>query len=361
VAPKSPILTAARTLVRPQLDPDYGMPGRSAWLDIDWPAVTSRTVAAGAEVSYVDLGSGPGEPIVFVHGLGASWQSWLETLPHFASTHRCVAMDLPGFGASPELEGEVTIRRYGEVVDALLQGLGIERAAVVGNSMGGFIAAELALRFPTAVSRLVLVSPAVLWQEYRRAKPILALAQASDAMLARALSDSSLVAGRPRLRAAVLAFGGFHLPHLLPRELQRELVLTSRRTPGFLPALQALASYPLRDELADVRVPTLLVWGTDDTLVGAEQADELERLIPGARKIVFAQTGHVAMLERPARFNDVMEEFLAEADVSRETEAAAADPDDPADAERRAAAAADAGPADDAPEDPAADGTPVDA
>jgi len=342
MAPKSPFLTATRTLVRPQLDPEYGTPGRSAWLDVDWPAVTHRTVAAGAELTYVDIGSGPGEPIVFVHGLGASWQSWLENLPHFARRHRCIAMDLPGFGTSPELEGEVTIRRYGAIVDALLQQLGIPRAAVVGNSMGGFIAAELALRFPTAVSRLVLVSPAVLWQEYRRARPLVALAQASDTVLAKALADSSpAVARRPRLRAALLAFGGFHLPHLLPRELQRELVLTSRRTPGFLPALQALASYPLRDELTDLRVPTLVVWGTDDTLVGAEQADELERLIPGARKIVFAHTGHVAMLERPARFNDVMEEFLAEGDVSRATEAAAADPDDPADAQRRAAAEAD--------------------
>ena len=73
----------------------------------------------------------------------------------------------------------------------------------------------------------------------------------------------------------------------------------------------ALASYPLREELSGVEAPTLIVWGTHDTLVGAEQADELERLIPHASKVVFERTGHVPMLERPARFNEVVDDFIA--------------------------------------------------
>jgi pimeloyl-ACP methyl ester carboxylesterase len=207
---------------------------------------------------------------------------------------------------------DISIERYAAIVDDLLGRLGIEKAVVVGNSMGGFIATELAIRFPTIVSRLVLVSAAVFWQEYRRARPLVALAQASDAVVGRALVDAEpMLVRRPRLRAAALAFGGFHLPHLLSRELQSELLLTAKRTPGFLPALQALASFPLRDELSDVACPTLIVWGTHDTLVGAEHADELERLIPHARKVVFERTGHVPMLERPERFNAAVDEFLA--------------------------------------------------
>jgi pimeloyl-ACP methyl ester carboxylesterase len=317
VAPKSPFVTVARTLTRPQADPAYGTPGRSAWLDVDWPAVTHTAVVRGSEVTYVDLGDGPGEPIVWIHGLGACWQTWLENLPHFAGSHRCIAMDLPGFGASPLPDDDISIERYAQVVDELLRGLGVRRAIVVGNSMGGFIAAELAIRFPTVVSRLVLVSAAVLWQEYRRARPLVALAQVSDAVVARALLEAEpAMVRRPKLRGVLLAFGGFHLPHLLSRELQVELVLTARRTSGFLPALQALASFPLREELPDVACPTLIVWGTHDTLVGAEQADELERLIPHAQKVVFARTGHVPMLERPARFNAAMETFLAAADAA---------------------------------------------
>jgi pimeloyl-ACP methyl ester carboxylesterase len=311
MAPKSPFLVAAREFLRPADDPEYGTRGRSAWLDVDWPAVTHRMTVQGGEVEYVDIGPRDGAPIVWIHGLGASWQAWLENLPFFARTHRCIAMDLPGFGRSEPMQGAVSIERYGRVVDELVRGLGIERAAVVGNSMGGFIATEVALRFPTKVDRLVLVSAAVLWQEYRRARPLVAVAQATDAVVGRAMLESGpAVERRPRLRAAALAFSGFHLPHLLPRELQREIVRTARRTNGFLPALQALAAYPLRDELANVRSPTLIVWGAHDTLVGAEHADELERLMPNARKVVFQRTGHVVMLERPERFNRVTAEFL---------------------------------------------------
>jgi pimeloyl-ACP methyl ester carboxylesterase len=321
MAPKSPFVTAARTLARPQADPAYGTPGRSAWLDVDWPAVTHTASVAGSEVTYVDMGSGDGDPIVWIHGLGGCWQNWLENLPHFARGHRNIALDLPGFGASSMPAEKITIERYAQIVDQLLAGLGIRRAVVAGNSMGGFIAAELAIRFPTFVSRLVLVSPAVLWQEYRRAKPLVALAQASDAVLARALTDAEpTLLRRPKLRAAALAFGGFHMPHLIAPELQRELLITSRHTPGYLPALQALASFPIRDELTSVACPTLIVWGTNDTLVGAEQADELERLIPHARKVVFPKTGHVAMLERPASFNEEMEAFLASPAPSRDGE-----------------------------------------
>lgn len=113
-------------------------------------------------------------------------------------------------------------------------------------------------------------------------------------------------------RAAALGFGGIRYPHLLSRELQAELLLTAKRTRGFLPALEALADYPLRDELSQVEAPTLVVWGAQDSLVSVNHAHELEQLIPNARMAIFGRTGHVAMLERPERFNRTVAEFLAE-------------------------------------------------
>src|SRR3954453_14947270 len=146
----------------------YGPVGRSAWMDVDWRAHRRFVELDGRAVNVVELGTGA-PPIVFVHGLAGSWQNWLENLPHFAAAgHRVVAFDLPGFGAS-EMPGEkISIPGYGRFVDALLDRLGVGAAVVVGNSMGGFIGAELAIQYPARVERLALVSAAGLTVEYQR-------------------------------------------------------------------------------------------------------------------------------------------------------------------------------------------------
>jgi pimeloyl-ACP methyl ester carboxylesterase len=82
--------------------------------------------------------------------------------------------------------------------------------------------------------------------------------------------------------------------------------------PGFLAALRALVQYDFRDRLPSIDDPTLIIWGRNDQIVSVRGADVYERLIPGARKVIFEQTGHVPMLERPARFNQLVEEFIAE-------------------------------------------------
>ena len=119
MAPKSAFTVVARELTRPGADEGYGSRGRSAWLDVDWAAHTHRMTVDGASVNYVDIGEGDDDPVVFIHGLGACWQTWLENLPHFARDRRCIAMDLPGFGASPMPAEEISIERYAAIVDDL--------------------------------------------------------------------------------------------------------------------------------------------------------------------------------------------------------------------------------------------------
>jgi pimeloyl-ACP methyl ester carboxylesterase len=299
--------------VHPGPDHDYGRQGRAPWLDVDWQAAQHRLRIDGREVNYCELGEGPA--ILWIHGLGASWQSWLENMPEFARDHRVVAMDLPGFGYSEMPDGEISIEYYARWTCRLLDELGIESAAVVGNSMGGFVGAELAIRAPERVQRLVVVSAAIFWQERRRAQPLLRLARLSDAMVARALTRATDdIATRRRLRVWALASAGFRYPHLISPELAHEMVRSARRTDGFLPALEALADYPLEEELPKISSPTLIVWGEHDQLVPARDAERLEELIPGARREVFERTGHVAMLERPERFNRLLRDFLAEDD-----------------------------------------------
>ena len=296
------------------LDPgpgsDYGTRGRrSQWLDVDWPSHTRQVEIDGTRVNYVDLGEGP--VLLFVHGLGAMWQSWLENLPEMARDHRVIALDLPGFGRSEMPREAISIDGYARFLGHFMDALDIERAIVIGNSMGGFIGAELAIRDPDRVERLVLVSPAILWQEYRRAKPLTRLAAVTEASAGRALATSQgALATRPRLRNLGLLLSGFRYPHLLSPELATEMVRTARRTPGFVPALQALADFPLREELPKLGAPTLVVWGAHDPLVHRKHAHELDRLIPNVTVEIFERTGHEAMAERPERFHRVLREFL---------------------------------------------------
>jgi pimeloyl-ACP methyl ester carboxylesterase len=275
----------------------------------------------GRDANFVDAGEGPA--VIFVHGLGASWQSWLENIPEFSRDRRVVAMDLPGFGCSDLPEHDISIEQYADWTFRLLDELGIERGTIVGNSMGGFIAADMAIRRPDRVQRLALVSAAVFWQEYRRAQPLVELARRSDAIVARALTRvTDDVATRPRLRAWAMATAGFRYPHLIERQLAHELVRSARRTDGYLPALEALADFPLEEELPKISCPALIVWGAQDTLVPVKDAKRLEALIPDSRRVVFERTGHVAMLERPERFNTLLRAFLDEEPEQRKGAAA---------------------------------------
>jgi pimeloyl-ACP methyl ester carboxylesterase len=300
---------ASTTTAAAETDLDhYGPSGRSEWLDVDWGAHQKWLSVAGRRANVIDIGDGP--PVVFIHGLAGCWQNWLENIPHFARSHRVIAFDLPGFGHSEMPPEDISIPGYGRWVDELLDQLGIDAAPIVGNSMGGFIGAELAINLSQRVDRLVLVSAAALWSERRTAAPLTTFARLSEAYAAWFATKWEWALRRPRLRQFSLMTVVRH-PDRLPVELCYELMQGSGKD-GFVPALQALSSHRIRDRLGDIECPTLIVWGARDQLVPASQAREYERLIDGARTVIMPDTGHVPMVERPARFNQVVEEFLAE-------------------------------------------------
>lgn len=282
---------------------------RSAWMGVDWPAHTRTLTVDGRRANVVELGEGP--PMLFVHGLSGCWQNWLEQLPAFAASRRVIAVDLPGFGESELPERDPSIPGYAVFLDRLCDRLGVaEPAVVVGNSMGGFVAAELAIAVPERVERLVLVSAAGISSDRVQRRPVLTTARAIALVTAWGASRHEAFARRAGLRQAVLSFVVRH-PERLPAPLAFELMRGSGR-PGFLPALDALLGYPLRDRLPQIACPTLIVWGEDDRVIPVNDAGRFERLIPGARKVVLPDTGHVAMLERPVVFNGLLQAFLDE-------------------------------------------------
>ncbi len=264
-------------------------------------------------MNIVDLGEGP--VVIFIHGLSGCWQNWLEQLPHFARDHRVIGVDLPGFGQSEMPAEEISISGYADAIDALMTELGIDTARIIGNSMGGFIGAELAIQYPARVERLVLVAAAGLSIESIRTERKQGLRHRAENVaffsLGHLASRSHQVALRPRLRHALLLLVAAH-PAKLPGPLAAEQVLGSGK-PGFSDALEAMCRYPLRDRLEKIACPTLIIWGDKDILVPVKDADIFEELIPDSRKIIYEDTGHVSMMERPARFNSDVKAFLDEA------------------------------------------------
>lgn len=291
---------------------------RARWQDVDWRSHQRWQIVDGTPVNTIELGPEHGteaKPLVFVHGLSGSWPNWLEQLPAFAAEHRVVTLDLPGFGHSPMPREPISISGYARILDRLLDQLGIDAAAVVGNSMGGFIGAELAIAFPQRVERLVLISAAGISTHAHpgstRAVPVLRrLERVLMASGAWAASMSDTTMRRARLRDAALGVVIRH-PSKLPAALAAEQVRGAGK-PGFIGGLEAVLDYEIRERLSEIACPTLIVWGDRDRLINVRDADVFAELIPNSRKVVFGDTGHMSMLERPEAFNALLEEFLAE-------------------------------------------------
>ena len=162
-APATPVTEVGADERATGIDDD-GAQGHEDWRDIDLRRHQHWVALPGGPINVIERGEGP--PLVLVHGHSGRWANWLPNIPHFSRNHRVVAMDLPGFGHSPMPRERITIENYGRTLDALMDRLDITAAPVVGNSMGGFAAAELAIKAPQRVERLVLVSAAGLATTY---------------------------------------------------------------------------------------------------------------------------------------------------------------------------------------------------
>jgi pimeloyl-ACP methyl ester carboxylesterase len=288
------------------------MSERSEWMAVDWSAHLRWVRVQGRLVNVLDMGDGPA--VVFLHGLSGCWQNWLETIPALARDHRVIAIDFPGFGRSEMPAEPISIPGYVRMLDELLGALAIPSATLVGNSMGGFVAADMAIRYPHRVERLVLVAAAGLSMEHMLNERNQGLrARIENALffgLGRLAARTDLVVRSRHLRRALLLLVVDH-PDKLPGPLVLEQVNGAGK-PGFQPALDAMVRYPIRDRLGEIDAPTLVVWGEHDRLVPLRDAAEFEWLIPGARKVVYEDTGHMVMLERPERFNADVRAFIQE-------------------------------------------------
>jgi pimeloyl-ACP methyl ester carboxylesterase len=308
-----PALPSAAT----RADSGYGVTADPDWRDTNWREHSHWAQIDNQDMNYVDIGSGDGPPVVFIHGLSGSWQNWLENLPYFARKRHCIAMDLPGFGHSPMPHQKISISGYARQVDALCEQLDLGKCIVVGNSMGGFVAAELAIQYPQRAERVCLVAAAGISITNLRRRPVLTGARIAGALGAASAAQTRVMVARPRLRWFFTNFV-FRHPSRIATDLMYEQ-LRGAGKPGLYDALDALTSYDFRDRLPEIKAPTLIVWGDSDMLVPVKDANEFERLIPESRTVILEDTGHVPMMERPVKFNELLEELIENRGVGAET------------------------------------------
>jgi pimeloyl-ACP methyl ester carboxylesterase len=273
-----------------------------------------RVETAAGALSVLE--AGVGDPVIMLHGLGATKASFLPTVAALAPGRRAVAVDLPGFGDSDKpLLGAYDAAFFARAVTALLDALGIERAHVIGNSMGGRVALELGLRAPERVGRLVLLAPSLAWLRSRPWAPYLrwvptqlgviqpAPRQVVEAIVKRVIPGSEgewTAAGIDEFLRSYLTPSGRAAFYAAARNIYLE---EPHGKNGFWTRLPSLS------------VESLFVWGRKDKLVPLGFERHVRDALPSARHLEL-ECGHVPQLERPRETHDAIERFLAEADLS---------------------------------------------
>jgi 3-oxoadipate enol-lactonase len=268
----------------------------------------------GVTIHYDVFGRRDGAPLLMIQGLGADSRGWALQRLAFGRKYRCYTLDNRGTGRSDRPTGVYSLDRMALDALAVLDAEGVDRAHVMGASMGGVIAQIIGVLHPERTRSLVLACTACRHHEWRR-ELLTEWATAVEAGGMAALGDEALewLVG-PRLRKRF----GIWL-NLLAR-----ILLQSPPEP-FIAQVGAIldATDDLRLELVTIRVPTLVITGSQDSLTPVGDAEELAELIPHAALEVISGAAHGLMVEAPNGFNDAVLRFLAEVDAG---DAALAEP-----------------------------------
>lgn len=256
-----------------------------------------------------------GPPLVLLHGVGDNAFDWRWVMLALASTHRVYALDLPGSGGSAKPLTDYSPAFFTRFVAAFLDALSVDRATVIGNSLGGLVGLRLALAEPERVTALGLVSSAGLGREVTYVLRSMALP---------GYGKLAVAWGKKRPGAAQRAVGRaaqiFARPWDAPREWIKEQYRLAR-LPGFLEAQLATVRAQvglkgqrevLVDRLVQLERPTILVWGTRDRVLPYAQAKEAYSRLPEGYLELIPECGHLPQVEQPERFVSGLRRFLSE-------------------------------------------------
>lgn len=256
--------------------------------------------SAGAQIYWEETGAGP--PLLLIQGLGYSARLWYRVAPALAARHRVISFDNRGVGRSEVPPGPYPVAAMADDALAVLAAAGLERAHVLGVSLGGMVAQELALRHPRAVRALILGCTSFGGVRAVPATPLVLAAVAARATMAPEAGARALI---PYIYAAAT-----------PRErVEQDVAVRLRDYPapaGYTAQLKGVVGWESLSRLGGLRAPTLVLHGVEDQLIPPANGRLLAEAVAGARLELLAQASHIFWTDQPERTVATVLEFLRE-------------------------------------------------
>jgi len=274
---------------------------------------------------------GEGKPLLLIEGLGYSSWMWFKQIPAFSKEYKVIVFDNRGVGNTDKPNSEYAIQMMADDAAGLLKALGLDSAYILGASMGGFIAEELALKYPDMVKSLVLVSTSFggknsmpiasnLWNSFVKLWGLVPDVLQFSGKGSVPMINSFGLTPEKRIRYGLsLAFTSeYFKTHT--EEVDR---IVGWRLNNLQPSyawdrqLMAGMNFDAADRVSRIKAPTLVLTGSDDRVVSSESSKRLAEEIPNSRFITLEGTGHLLFIEQPEEFNKMVLNFLHE--VSKES------------------------------------------
>ncbi|HAK59295.1 MAG TPA: hypothetical protein DCO77_02780 [Nitrospiraceae bacterium] len=241
-------------------------------------------------IHYLEAGQGP--TLILIHGIGGSSASWRDVIPSLSKAYRVIALDLPGYGKSDRPRVDYSVEYYATVLKHTIDAVGGDRVALVGNSLGGWIAAVTALNHPQSVSHLILVDSAGLKGDPPPSVNLDPATQKEFEVLLQAFYHDTT-----RLTTEFVD-NEWKYRKSVRRTIQETMKSLNTKSPS------------LDGRLRGIKAPTLVIWGKQDKLIPVEVAGRFAKGIPTSTVTIIDNAGHMPHIEQPKAFYRSVKKFV---------------------------------------------------
>ena len=252
----------------------------------------------GAKIRYLEAGDAAKPTVILLHGLGAQAESWQLNIAALAANYHVIALDQIGFGKSDKPLLKYRVGTYVDFLDKFMAELKIEKASLVGNSMGGWVAGLTAIKYPNRVEKIVLADAAGLAPKTIDFDQIY---QLNNSTRDEIRANLKLIFANPALQNNEALVDQFMTQRITANDgyTINSLIESIKRREDFLDA-----------RLGEIKKPTLIIWGRQDGLLPLADGEKFSKGINGSQFVVFENCGHVPQFEKALDFNKKVLEFL---------------------------------------------------